>query len=145
MRLNGRGYRLGGSQLGIWSPAAALLVIHVVGHGKGEFAALINEAFDRVTSNGARVHLFIDLGRMSGYDTALRVECTEHFRTRLASFESLQVLVQSRFVAMGVAVANLALRGLVTVHTLRAAFDHALDNQLTEHGVVGFSSEILAS
>jgi len=141
----GRGYRASGSLLGVWSPAPTLLVLHVVGHGLGDFATPINDEFDRTAAGGARVHVFIDLERMPGYDSPLRIRCTEHFRERLQCFEGFHIFVPSRVVALGVAVANVALRGIVTVHATRPPFTRALDNQLALHRVSGFSSDVLAS
>jgi hypothetical protein len=141
----GRGYRASGNLLGVWSPAPTLLVAHVVGHGLGDFATPLNEEFDRAATGGARVHVFIDLERMPGYDSPLRIRCTEHFRARLDSFASFHIFVPSRVVAMGVAVANVALRGIVTVHATRPPFTRALDNQLGLHRVSGFSSNVLAT
>jgi len=142
---NGRGYRADGSQLRLWSPAPALLVIQVIGHGQEAFAGPIIEDFDRLTASGARLHLFVDLERMESYDGALRTRCTEHFRVRLQAFDGFHVSVESRFVAMAVMVANVALRGIITMHTARAPFARALDNQLALHGVADFSSGVLAS
>ena len=145
LQQNGRGHRSDGSQLGLWSPAPTLLVIQVVGHGQEAFAAPILEEFDRFAAGGARIHLFVDLQRMESYDGALRTRCTEHFRAHLQAFDGFHVWVESRFVAMAVAVANVALRGIITTHTTRPPFARALDNQLARLGVVDFSSGVLES
>jgi len=142
---NGRGYRASGSQIGVWSPAPTLLLLNVIGHGQGEFAATINQEFDRLAVGDTRVHVFIDLERMPSYDSPLRTRCTEHFGGRLDAFASFHIYVPSRIVAMGVAVANLALRGVITVHASRPPFTRALENQLALHGVTGFPSEVLES
>jgi hypothetical protein len=120
-------------------------LLRIVGHGKAEFAAPITEEFDELTVSGNRIHMFVDLGRMQSYDSILRVRCTDHFRARLSAFESLQVLVESRLVTMAVAVANVALSGIITMHTSSSAFRRAVDNQLVLAGVRDFSSDVLAS
>jgi hypothetical protein len=115
-----------------------------VGHGNAEFAAPLLEEFDRLTAGGKRIHLFGDLGRMIGYDSMLRIKCTDHFRMRLSSFESLHIHVQSRLVTMAVSVANVALGGIITMHSSLPSFKRAIDGQLALQGVVDFSSDVLA-
>jgi hypothetical protein len=57
----------------------------MVGHGSEGLATPLLEEFDRLTAGGKRIHLFGDLGRMTDYDSMLRIRCTEHFRARLDS------------------------------------------------------------
>lgn len=140
---NGRGFVADDGRLGIWTPAPALLVFHVVGHGHRDFARPILETFDRLRSAGGAIHVFGDLERLPNYDSELRIHATEHFRAHLVSMASLHVLVKSRLVAMGVAVANLALHGLVTIHATREPFLRALDHQLKEQRAKGFSGSVL--
>ena len=140
---NGRGFRTDDGRLGIWTPAPALLVFHVVGYGHRDFARPLLEEFDRLRADGRRVHVFGDLERLPSYDSELRINATEHFGAHLASMASLHVLVKSRLVAMGVAVANLALRGLVTTHATREPFVRSLENQLKEQRSTGFPCSVL--
>jgi hypothetical protein len=142
---NGRRYVDGDSQLSVWTPAPTLLLLRVVGHGHETLATPILEEFDAVTSGNTRVHLFVDLEHMQSYDSALRTRCTEHFRENMKAFESFHVFVEGRFVAMAVAVANVALRGIITTHATRPPFARALDNQLALHRVSDFSSDVLSS
>jgi hypothetical protein len=140
---NGRGYVADDGRLGIWTPAPALLVFHIVGHGHRDFARPILEEFDRLRAAGGAIHVFGDLERLPNYDSELRINATEHFRAHLVSMASLHVLVKSRLVAMGVAVANLALHGLVTTHATREPFLRALDHQLREQRAKGFTGSVL--
>ena len=141
----GRGYRGEDSLLGIWSPCPALYLFHIVGHGNAEFAVPLLEEFDRLTAGGKRIHMFGDLGRMNGYDSMLRIRCTDHFRAHLSAFESLHVHVESRLVTMAVSVANIALSGIITMHSSSLPFKRAIDGQLVSNGISGFSSDVLAS
>jgi len=118
------------------------MVLAIEGHGQAEFAALIAAAYKGL--DGRRpLHLFADLGGMSNYDTGLRTELTTTFmpdRERIASFP---ILLRSKLVAMGVTVAGLALGSFVHPMDDRRGFKKALDAQLFEHKVSGFSSEVL--
>jgi hypothetical protein len=141
----GQGYRGDDCRLGIWSPSPALLLFHMVGHGNEGFATPLLAEFDRLTAGGKRIHLFGDLGRMNDYDSMLRIRCTDHFRARLSSFESLHVHVASRLVTMAVSVANVALNGIITMHSSSLSFKRAIDTQIALQGVSDFSSDVLAS
>ena len=145
MEHGGRGYRGEDCRLGIWSPGAGLLLFHMVGYGSADFASPLLEEFDRLTAGGKRIHLFGDLGRMNDYDSMLRIRCTDHFRARLNSFESLHVYVASRLVTMAVSVANVALGGIITMHSSSDVFKRAVDTQLALQSVTDFSSDVLAS
>jgi hypothetical protein len=117
----------------------------MVGYGSVDFASPLLEEFDRLTAGGKRIHLLGDLGRMTDYDSMLRIRCTEHFRARLDAFESLHIHVASRLIAMAVSVANVALSGIITMHSSSSSFTRAADKQLALHGIDGFTSEVLAS
>jgi hypothetical protein len=117
----------------------------MVGHGSEQFATPLLEEFDRLTAGGKRIHLFGDLGRMNGYDSTLRIRCTEHFRAHLSAFESLHVYAESRLVTMAVSVANVALGGIITMHSSNVSFKRAIDTQLALQRISDFSSDVLAS
>jgi hypothetical protein len=74
--------------------------------------------------------LFIDAETLSGYDPPVRTDMTNAILGERERFEIVQVLALSRLVRMGVAVANLALGGLLRAHGKRADFERALRSSL---------------
>jgi hypothetical protein len=71
------------------------------------------------------LHVFHDWSGMTGYDSQSRIAITNWGLARLKQMRSVHVLHGSKLVAMGVAVANVALGGIVKVHQNRASFDRA--------------------
>lgn len=129
--------------LGLWTPAPALLVMALTGHGDAGFVAPIVGELGRLS--GPALQLFVDAGELSNYDSALRIELTAAFDQQRERIQYLPVLLGSKIVAMGVTVANLALRGLVTPFSEREAFLSALNQALRAARVTGFSTDVLTS
>jgi len=102
------------------------LLIHIDGHGDGRFAPVIVRRFDAILAQDGAVLMLYDMWSMPTYDSQLRVELTDWCRKHLKSIPALHVAQRSKLVAMGVAVANVALGGLITTHSSRASFDAAL-------------------
>ena len=129
--------------LGIWLPGPGLLVAQMVDYGDEAFATPIAQAFDRALESAGPVRMFFDVGRMHNYDSALRTRLTKRFLGDRARIGGIDIFVQSRIVAMGVAVANLALGGIIAAHPKRLAFNLALDDVLRKAGIASFSSGVL--
>jgi len=89
------------------------------------------------------VALFLDASRLERYDSVLRTRLTHHFREHLRQVSRIDVLVKSRIVAMGVAVASLALGGIVKSRADTTSFRSALEAELRERRVAGFSADLL--
>jgi hypothetical protein len=141
----GREWQTSRGALGIWLPGKGVFIVQMQGHGSEEWVAPICDSFDTVLSQTEKVHIFFDLGKMHNYDSRLRTDLTARFlrdRSRISEFD---LLAQSRIVAMGVAVANLALSGLLNAFVKRLDFNVALDIALKDAGVVGFTSRSLAA
>ncbi len=143
--LEGQGYRTPLGELDIWVPSASLVLVRMTGVGDARFAGPVLEHFDAAAKAGAPVHLFVDFQRLDTYESGLRTRATAHLGGQRQNIGGLHVLVRSRLVAMGVAVANLALGGIIRAHSQRASFSEALDRELRAQGVVGFSSAVLAA
>jgi hypothetical protein len=126
----------------VWVPSPSILVAAVAGFGEAEFVAPIMMPFKSLPKTSP-VHVFFDVESMTSYDSALRSGLTEGLRADRAGIAAVYVLVHTRIVAMGVSVASLALGGLLTSLTDRDAFTAKLDACLSEHRVVGFSSNAL--
>jgi hypothetical protein len=138
---NGTAWGTARGRLGIWTPGPSVLVLALRGFGDVAFAEPILKAFDALSKRDS-VHLFIDADGFVNYQSPLRTQLTTGFfpyRRRL----SLQILLSSKLVAIGVSVANLALGGIVTTLTDRARFKANLDARLFEYRVVGFASNSL--
>ncbi len=128
-------------RLGIWVPSPTVLVVALRGFGDASFAEPILKALDTLSKRDS-LHLFVDADGFVNYQSSLRTQLTTGFfahRRRL----SLQVMLSSKLVAIGVSVANLALGGIVTTTTDRAHFMAKLDACVFENRVVGFSSSTL--
>jgi hypothetical protein len=107
-------------------PRPALAVLQIVGHGHGELAAPILRRWDEGLRKSERLTLLCDFWEMPGYESSLRLALTDWSVEHRARLEPIHVLTRSRLVSMGVAVANLALGGLIKVYTLRTNYDLAL-------------------
>lgn len=78
---------------------------------------------------GKRIVIFDDFSGLEGYTSQARIELTAWTRKNLSKIGGIHILVQSKLVAMGVAVANIAL-GNVSSYTNRAAFEAAITRAL---------------
>jgi len=141
---HGTCWRTSRGSVALWTPAATLLIIVLRDHGDGELAAPVLETY-RAMPREEQLHLFFDAEHMVNYDSALRTTLTAGLlpdRTRLAI---IHVLAQSKMVAMGASVVNLALGGLLSVTNQRQVFCAALDRALLSQNARGFSSNVLES
>ena len=131
-------------RLALWAFDPGLLVFQIVDHGDRSFVAPIVAAFERRLRSGAPVEMFVDVELMTSYDTELRTDVTRALAPERKRIGCLHILVRSKLVSMGVSVANLALGGIMSIHTSPAAFQHALQSGLDRAKVTGFSPSILA-
>jgi hypothetical protein len=84
------------------------------------------------------LHTFWDLRDLINYHSDLRVCSTNALLANRTDLLSLHTLSTSKIVAMGVAVANLALGGIITSHKSAMSFEsavrEALSNAQHPHG-----------
>jgi hypothetical protein len=139
----GVGHSTNIGQLAVWTPGQGFLVARLAGYGEAEFAGPILDALEKILLTKRVVRLFFDAEQLHGYDSQLRTTLTEQFRNERSKIEVFRVLSRSRLVGLGISVANLALSGLVTVHSKRAEFFGELDAALGAAGVAEFSSNVL--
>jgi hypothetical protein len=142
---DGKGWKTTRGSVGIWQPGEGLLIVQAQGHGSEEFAGPCIKALDDVVAVSRPVHIFADFGKVQSYDSQFRIKLTSRIVQRRADVSAVDILVQSRIVAMGVAVANLALGGLLSSFSRRPDFHSALDAALKEAGIVDFSSRTLVA
>jgi hypothetical protein len=126
--------------LRVWNPAPAVFVVNIQGHGDRTLADLILEQFEPAFEQGLRPSIFFDLEQMPSYHSSLRIKLTSRFSRSLRQIEEIHILNVSKLVAMGVAVANLMLGGVVTISSDPVLFDARVDAAARRAGATGFSS-----
>jgi len=141
--MRGIAWKTARGSLGLWNPAPNVMAMALRGHGEAAFVEPIVALFARLS--GPALHLFADVAGLSSYDSALRTGLTARFARDRARIVDFPILLGSKIVAMGVAVANLALGGVVTAHTSRERFTGSVDKTLFALSVTGFSSNALAN
>lgn len=103
-------------------------IVHVVvrDHGDGRFANPMLRSFDAQLDRYGKISIFCDFERMPSYDPPLRTALTEWCQERKDEVRTLQILVGSKIVMMGITIANLALEGFIQPHVDRRTFDQAM-------------------
>jgi len=105
---------------------AGIVEMIVIGHGHVEFAQPCSRRWEEALRKHDRLTILADLWMMPGYDSGFRLGLTEWAATHRAQMDPIHVLTRSQLVSMGAAVANLALGGLIKLHTLRTSYDLAV-------------------
>ena len=88
--------------------------------------AVLRAEFDK--SQG--LHAFWDLGKLSKYHSEVRICATRLLLAQRHKVLSLHTFTRSKLVSMGVAVANLALGGIVQIHPDKESYEAALRERL---------------
>jgi hypothetical protein len=131
MRPNEQAFKWTLGEMRLWVPAPHIVFCTMIGHGQASvmdaFAAAAPPAPESRTQ-----YLLYDLWELENYESALRQRMTRWVLDRRPRVVALHCLLRSRIVAMGVAVANLALGGIITSHTTRAPFQAAFERALAE-------------
>jgi len=106
----------------ITQPAPGVMLFTYHGYMTAEVVPFIERSVDRVLAAGLRPDLFIDLGAMTGYDSAYR-KAVSAWGTRMhRHFGEVRVFVRSKLVAMGIAVSNLTAANKLKPTASRARF-----------------------
>jgi hypothetical protein len=112
-----------------------VLVIRAKGHAHTSQAEpFIRTAAIVFASAAKRPALFYDFGDLLTYDSEFRKKLTEHYAQHRDRAERPRLLTGSKLVAMGTAVANLALGGVIVTYTERTKFETELSRILRERG-----------
>jgi hypothetical protein len=104
-----------------WNRTGAVRIT-VTGHGHVEYAPPAIARWDAALASGSRPVMLIDFWGMPTYDSGMRVQMTG-WGVKHRSEADFYVCTQSKLVLMGLAVANLALSGLLHVIEERQQFD----------------------
>lgn len=114
-------------------PTPEVCVTRAVGHFSVGLARLLVDTLAPVFAEDRSVAIFHDSHDMQSYDTGARRLLTSWVLANIRTLRSIDLLVGSRIVAMGVAAANVAtsLAGITLVaYTSRDAFERALADAL---------------
>lgn len=121
-----------GGSFEIFMPREAVCVSRARGHLSVELARLLPEIITPLMAERPFAH-FHDWGQMQSYDSGARRLLTNWVTGNVPCFRSLDFIVATRIVAMGIAAANVAtsLAGISLVaHTRRATFEGVLTRAL---------------
>lgn len=117
----------------VWALSAQIYVTRCEGNMSDVHADLLIAYADEMKrrSHGHGLIVFHDWLRMGGYAPGCRQRLTSWSLANLPAFASVHMALQSKIVAMGVALANLALGGIITMHTDLASLEDKLSTVLT--------------
>jgi hypothetical protein len=115
----------------VWVLAPTVYVTVASGHMQEEHAEFL-EAYgaERIRRSPGKLHVFHDWLEMTGYDSRCRQRLTSWSVARRDAYQEVHLALRSKLVAMGVQVANLALGGLMRVHTSRIGLEVELGRLL---------------
>jgi hypothetical protein len=94
-----------------WTDQGAIYVAVDV-HGDRLLSPLMTRRADTLLAR-ARLKFFFDFWQMPTYDSEMRTEWPGFLVTHRARVDEIHVVARSKLVAMGVAVANIALGGVI--------------------------------
>jgi len=96
----------------------------MLGFGSHEFATVILRRWEASRRGGLQILILNDFWEMPNYDSGFRILQQEWaLKNRSSLVQPLHIVTRSKLVSMGTAVVNLALGGIITVHTQRQTFD----------------------
>ncbi len=116
-------------------PVAQVVVSRMWGHLDVTLCeCLLGFMQQRLLTTDRCFQLFHDWSAMETYDTPARLLLTNWLQTHRDRFEAIHILSGSRLVAMGVAVANLALDRFLTPYNIeqRSRYEAALEQVLAQ-------------
>jgi hypothetical protein len=111
-------------------PAPHVMVVRGHGYAEAAFTGPVLAARDAIIDERGHIALFDDLERVTGYDSEVRTRLTGWASEHRRQIVAFHILTRSRLVAMGVAVASVALGGHIRAHTQRSAFERALVDEV---------------
>jgi hypothetical protein len=106
-------------------PAESVIVIVAQGRVGATVGRRIAQEVAQALRGGPKA-VFFDLEAMTDYHSDMRTHCTQAILSNRSNVTRLTVIAKSKLVKMGVAVANVALGGIVNTVDSRPAFDLAV-------------------
>jgi hypothetical protein len=122
-------YQSSRGTLHVSRPARGVLLTRAERTLTTEGGLAIERLMRRIAAEDGRLIVFNDWEAMLDYDSECRTRLTRATLELKGSVEGLHILFASRVVAMGVQVANLAVK-IITVHTARPTFEAAVREAL---------------
>ena len=113
-----------------------MVVIAIHGQIPESMAAPIASALEAHVVAHDEIWTFWDLEFLVQYHSSLRVLCTQVLWKHRKKVRSVHAFAKSKLVRMGVAVADLALGGIITTHATRAPFAAALEKVKRQLAVI---------
>jgi hypothetical protein len=114
----------------IWWAAPNVMIQSTHGYTDAVVAKKVVDALGRSIPRAATFRMFHDAWEHEGYDTEFRVGMANWAKASSAATTgrllSVDVLVRSKLVAMGVAVANLVAGGIIRSHSRLETYSAAL-------------------
>jgi hypothetical protein len=107
-----------------WTKSGVILET-VSGHAHALFAPLVLKRFNAALTATGRTTQLCDFWGITSYDSDFRLEHTRWGQRHRPMIDAIHILTQSKLVAMGVSVANLAMGGMFTSYTKRNDFNIA--------------------
>ncbi len=120
-------WRFRSSMLRLDYRRAGIVEMIVIGHGHVEFTQPCHRRWDEALRKHDRLTILADFWNMPGYDSGFRLGLTDWVARHRTQMDPIHVLTRSQLVSMGVAVANIALGGLIKVHTLKTSYDRVVE------------------
>jgi hypothetical protein len=111
----------------VTQPVLGVMLFTYRGYMTVEVVPFIERSVDGVLARGLRPDLFIDLERMTGYESAYRKAVSLWGAKMYRHFGDVRVLVKSKLVAMGIAVSNLTAANKLEPTTSRVTFQAHMD------------------
>ncbi|WP_437744881.1 hypothetical protein WMF39_07585 [Sorangium sp. So ce1504] len=107
-------------------PAPGVLVVRCSGHGEAAFVPPLVSLFEALAASGHPADLFVDAERLTDFDREYRTGMVMWIKRNRPRVHCINVLVRSRFAAMGVSLASLRERGLLVPFVRREDFEDTL-------------------
>lgn len=120
-------------ELVISHPVIGVIVFTYRGHITIDAVPVVERAEERVTALGIRPDLFIDLEKVTGYDSEYREAISKWGARTYHRHGEVRVLVRSILVAMGIAVSNLTAGKKLKPTTKRSEFEVAIAAAVQRH------------
>ena len=122
------GFRMssGANIITVTRPRPHIELLRATGHANAEVADAILAHRDMILAECGRIAIFDDLEQAAGYESKVRTRLTSWTSQHRPQIANFHILTGSRLIAMGVAVANVALGGSIKVHLKRPDFEAAL-------------------
>jgi len=106
-------------------PRPGIFVSEVIGYMRVEEARAFIAYGDQILNQHGKLRGFHDWTAVMGYTNECRLVTTEWSMRRLAQLEAVHIALHSPMVRAAVAVANIGLRGRITMHDSVASLSAA--------------------